>query len=171
MTSPLEPRVVVLQKSHERANFDCGEEALNLYLQRYARQNAEAGIGLTYVAVLEERAAHILGYYTVSSSRIARDLVPPQIKLPPHPVPTLLLARLAVDRRAHGTGLGAFLLRDLVKRALVLASEVGLWGIEVDASHQKASEFYLRFGFAPLQDSPLHLFLPLITARETLLNS
>jgi len=166
-TLPFEaPDIVLLQKTHERAAFDCGEASLNLYLQRYARQNAEAGFGLTYVAVAPSQPARILGYYTLASSRIEREAVPPELKLPPYPVPTLLLARLAIDKRAQGHGIGARLLEDVLKRARALAREAGICGVEVDALHDKAAAFYVRFGFLPLQDSPHHLFLPLQSKKS-----
>lgn len=155
------PDIVLLQKAHDRAAFDCGEPSLNLYLQRYARQNAEAGFGLTFVAVAPSEPTQILGYYTLSASRIERADVPPALKLPPYPAPTLLLARLAIDKRAQGYGLGARLLEDVLQRARALAREAGICGVEVDALHDNAAAFYARFGFVPLQDSSHHLFLPL----------
>ena len=155
------PDIVLLQRSHDRASFDCGEPSLNSYLQRYARQNAESGFGLTYVAVPPSEPTRILGYYTLSASRIERNLLPSSLKLPPYPVPALLLARLAIDKQAQGFGLGARLMEEVLERACALSGEVGVWAIEVEALNDKAAAFYARYGFLSLQDSPHHLFLPL----------
>lgn len=169
MPLPSSWRIEPLNRSHDRAGFDCGEAALNSYLQRYARQNASAGIGLTFVAVSDDDPTVILGYFTVSASRIEREEMPTDLKkLPHYPIPTLLLARLAVDSKMHGLGLGALLLRDVLKRALTLADEAGFWGVEVDALHDRAAEFYARYGFQALQDSPLHLVLSFDIVRKTL---
>ena len=159
--STAQPRIELLHKSHDRASFDCGEPSLNSYLRRYARQNAATGVGLTYVAVWPHEPSRILGYFTLSSSRIERDLLPAEIKLPPYPVPSILLARLAVDRTAQGIHLGEKLLFSVFQRASSLAGEVGVWAIEVEALNDKAAAFYARYGFLSLQDSPHHLFLPL----------
>ena len=164
-----QPRIELLQKSHDRAAFDCGEPSLDLYLQRYARQNAAAGVSLTYVAVWPHEPARILGYFTLSSSSIERDLLPEEVKLPPYPVPSILLARLAVDRTAQGIRLGEKLLLAVFQRALFLSGEVGVWAVEVEALHERAAAFYARYGFTALGDSPFHLFVPIESIRRSLI--
>lgn len=160
--------VELLQKSHNRAAFDCGEESLNAYLHRYARQNAAAGVGLTYVAVFPSAPSVILGYFTLSMSRVERALLPSNVKVPPCPVPTLSPARLAISQGAQGLRLGEKLLYATLSRALVLSGEAGLWAVEVEAIHERAARFYARYGFIPLSDSPLHLFLPIETIKKSL---
>ncbi len=160
--------IELLQKFHNRAAFNCGEEELDAYLHRYARQNAASGVGLTYVAVFPSAPSTILGYFTLSMSRVERALLPPNLKVPPYPVPTLLLARLAIARDAQGLRLGEKLLYAILARALFLSGEAGLWAVEVEALHERAARFYARYGFIPFSDSPLHLFLPIETIRKSL---
>lgn len=164
------PRVTLLAKHHNREAFDCGEDSLNAYLQRYARQNASRDAGLSYVAVSPDEPTRILGYYTISVGHIERDLLPQTAKFPSYPAPCLLLGRLAVDKSAQGLGIGAFLLTDVFVRAVYISAEAGLFAIEVDALHQKGAAFYIRYGFEPLLDHPFHLFLPLGRLRFVLRN-
>src|SRR5438552_1764553 len=92
-----------LSSHHDRRSFDCGVEELNTYLQRYSGQHERKGMGRTYVAT-EEADVRVIGYYTISSSAVAFDVVPEN--LPHHPVPVALVGRLAVDNGARGQGLG-----------------------------------------------------------------
>lgn len=168
LSTPQELRIELLGKSHDRAGFDCGEESLNAYLHFYARQNAAAGVGLTFVAVSPSAPTPILGYFTLSMSRVERALVPPAQKVPPYLVPTLLLARLAISLDAQGIRLGEKLLYVVLTRALSLAGKAGLWAVEVEALHERAAGFYARYGFIPFSDSPLHLFLPIEIIQKSL---
>lgn len=155
-----------LNEQHDRTAFDCGEASLNDYLRRYARQNAERGIGLTYIAVNDTTPTHIAGYYTLSGSALARATMPEEVRLPRYPVPTALIGRLAVDRQSQGQGVGALLLIDALNRVGRLADEMGIYAVEVQALHERARAFYEYYGFIPLLDDPLHLYLPLQTARQ-----
>jgi GNAT superfamily N-acetyltransferase len=87
-------------------------------------------------------------------------------KLPRHPVPVVLLARLAVDRSVQACGLGKFLLFDALNRCLEISERLGVHAIEVDALDEAARHFYLRFGFIPLQDSAFHLYLPMSSIAD-----
>jgi GNAT superfamily N-acetyltransferase len=109
----------------------------------------------------------ILGYYTLASGAIAFQNLPAGAakKLPRHPVPVILLARLAVDRSAQGCGLGRILLADALKRSLGLADRLGIYAVEVDAIDTAAKSFYERFGFVPLLDNAFHLYLPPATIK------
>jgi GNAT superfamily N-acetyltransferase len=88
-------------------------------------------------------------------------------KLPKHPVPVILLARLAVDQAAQRQGLGRLLLVDAMKRCLQLSKELGVHAIEVEAIDGEAKQFYLKYGFAALEDSELHLYLPIATIEKS----
>jgi GNAT superfamily N-acetyltransferase len=155
--------VVPLSDHHDRSQFDCGEPALNLYLQRYARQHDRRGFGRTYVAV-SDLSAPIKGYYTISSGSIAFETVPEN--LPNHPVPVVLLGRLAVDRQSQGQGVGALLLVDALRRAQRVADELGIYAVAVQALSDRARSFYERFGFTALTDDRLHLYLPIKIVRK-----
>lgn len=163
-------RIEPLAASHDRKGFGCGEESLDTFLHRFARQNRERGIGVTYVLVDDEAPTSILGYYTLSSSTITRADVPPHFpesaKLPRYPVPSALIGRLAVASGAQGRGLGLLMMADALARVARIADEMGIHAVEVVALHHRARAFYERLGFVALQDDPLHLFLPLSVARS-----
>ena len=157
---------MALLQSHDRKAFDCGEESLNSYLQRFARQNANRLVGITFVAVLPAQPERIAGYFTLSTSHIARELLTSELPLPRYSVPAVLLARLAVDRDFQGLGVGGALLSDVFSRVSRFASEVGLYALEVSALHRQARAFYERFGFLSLADEPDHLYLSVEKMRK-----
>jgi GNAT superfamily N-acetyltransferase len=112
----------------------------------------------------------VLGYYTLAAGAVAFEQLPSDAarKLPKHPVPVILLARLAVDQSTQGKGLGEELLLDAFQRALDLSSALGVHAVEVDALDDIAAAFYRRYGFTPLLDDPLHLYLPMATVETVL---
>lgn len=156
-------RIEHLTKEHDRTAFDCGEESLNNYLRRLALQNDTRRVGRTFVAV-EAGEKRVLGYYTLATGRVAIEHLPDNRRLPPHlPVPVVLLGRLAVDRSRQGAGLGKTLLLHALWRAQQIGTQAGVYAVEVDALHEKAKAFYTKYGFVPLLDDPLHLYLPMRT--------
>jgi GNAT superfamily N-acetyltransferase len=158
-----------LDRSHDRGSFTCGKPPLDEFLRRLVTQYEKRNLGRTYVAVLpgEKRVS---GYYTLASGAIAFQNLPEPTarKLPGHPTPVVLLARLAVDQRAQGQGLGETLLIDALGRCLGLAEEIGVHAVEVDAIDPQARAFYEKYGFVPLPDSELHLFLPIATIQDSM---
>jgi GNAT superfamily N-acetyltransferase len=155
--------VTPLNDRHDRSHFDCGESSLNLYVQRYAGQHDRRGFGRTYVAVAEASNT-ISGYHTISSGSLALETVPDN--LPHHPVPIVLVGRLAVDRRFQGQGIGGLLLVDALRRAQRAADELGIYAVAVEALSDRARSFYERFGFRALTDDRLHLYLPIKVVRR-----
>lgn len=153
-----------LGKKHRKENFDCGEESLNQFLQKYAGQNARKGLGRTFVAVLPNEM-EIVGYYTLSSGSVSFDVIPE--KLPRYPIPTVHLGRLAVDLRMQGQRLGELLLIDALERAVLVAEELGIYAIELYALTDNAQQFYLRYGFVSLKDDEKHLYLPMATLKQS----
>lgn len=163
-------RETAIGKPHDRRRFDCGVEALNDYLMRFARQNHESGGAKTFLAVAPDEPNRILGYYTVSPGAIAFSSVPPRLArgLGRYEVPVFRLGRLAVDRSAQGQGLGGDLLLAAGERCLAVAAEVGGVAIAIDAKDDAAARWYLRFGALRLLDEPLRLVLPLDTIAQAL---
>lgn len=151
-----------LSTRHDRAGFNCGVESMNGYLHRFARQNDDKGISRTFVAVESDDATRIWGYYTLSTGAVAFEQMPER-RLPQYPIPTVLLARLAVDVDAQGHGLGGLLLGDALNRVRRVAQDVGIFAVEVLALSEEARGFYLKRGFTFLRDDPLHLYLTLQT--------
>ena len=88
-------RIEKLQRAHDVDGFECGSEPLNRFLSRYALQNQKAGASQTYVGL---SAAGLVGYYTLVVGEIAYDLAGDRLKkgLARHPVPVMVIARLAV---------------------------------------------------------------------------
>ena len=125
-------------------------------------------LGRTSVAVRVSNANQVVGYYTLAASAVSFDNLPPDSarKLPRHPTPTILLARLAVDRRAQGEGLGRALLRDALRQALGISRTLGVFAVEVFAIDEQAVRFYEKFGFRPLLDDDRHMYLPMRTIEE-----
>jgi len=152
-----------LSTSHDRDSFECGEQSLDEYLRRYAGQHDRKGLGRTYVTV-EQGSTAVKGYYTIASGAVSFQVVPEN--LPRHPIPVVLLARLAVDRTARGRGLGAMLLLHALKRAQDISEQLGVHAVAVDALDDSARAFYLKYGFSELLDDRLHLFLPIKKIRQ-----
>lgn len=156
--TPDKPRITKLAKNHALDAFDCGAEPLNTYLKRHALGNQSAGAAQTYVATIEER---VIGYYSLSAASIEYADAPERLRkgLARHPVPVMLLARLAVDHTWQGKGLGAALLLDALRRTLTAAEILGMRAIMVHAKDDAARRFYEHFNFDPSPVDPLHLYL------------
>jgi len=154
--------VEVLAKEHERSHFRCGHAALDDFLKKYASQYAKRKLGTTHVAVTAGQK-RILGYFTLAPSHFEFANAPPALLkgLPKHPIPTLLLARLAVDQSEQGKGLGKFLLLSALERCVQIGHEVAFRAIEVEAIDDAAAAFYRKYGFLPFPTDPHHLALPL----------
>lgn len=163
MTKPfiIEP----LTAHHNREAFDCGEESLNDFLKRFARQNNEKGLGRSFVAVRSGEPT-IYGYYTIASGAVSFEMLPE--KLPRYPIPVVHLGRLAVDEAVQGQRLGKALLADALSRAVSIADQLGIYAVEVFALNEAAREFYLEFGFTELLDDSRHLYLTIQKIRKLL---
>jgi len=152
---------------HDRTAFDCGNPILTDWLKQRASQFEKRDLARTYVAT-RSGDRRVLGYYAISNHRVTHESLPgDEAKgLPLLDVPVVLLGRLAVDRSVHGRGLGSLLLVDALRRAQHLAEHVGIRAVEVDAIHDDARRFYLKFGFVPLLDNPHHLFISMKVIRK-----
>lgn len=162
-------RIEPLDRSHDRQGFSCGVPALDEFLTTLVHQYEKRQLGRTYVAVRPQET-RVLGYYTLAASSISFENlpVPASRKLPRHPVPVILLARLAVHRAAQGQGLGEALLLDALRRSLDISRSLGVHGVEVHAIDDSAISFYEKYGFVALGDARRHLFLPMETIRKAL---
>lgn len=155
-------------KHHDRAAFSCGRPPLDEFLRVRVSQYEKRRLGKTFVAVPPGKP-RVIGYYTLAAGAVAFERLPSDAarKLPQHPVPVVLLARLAVDQSFQGQGLGEGLLLDALQRSLALATDLGIHAVEVDAL-DAAAAFYRKYGFIALLDDPLHLYLPMATAEQVL---
>jgi GNAT superfamily N-acetyltransferase len=164
----LSPPALIIA-SHEVAAFDCGKESLDQYLKRFALTNSAAGVSRTYVTTAVGEAS-VVGYYSLAAGSVEKAAVAERVAkgIPNHPVPIVLLARLAVDKRFHGHGLGKSLLRDALQRALRAADVIGIRAMLVYAKEQEAARFYSKFGFAPSPVDPLALILLIKHIKRTI---
>jgi ribosomal protein S18 acetylase RimI-like enzyme len=160
------PRIEPLDLSaHDRTHFHCGEPTLDDWIRRFAGQAIRRDGARTYVACDGPR---VMAYYSVCAFQVERDVAPPWVRIGGHPVPAILLARLAVDRSAQGLGLGSLLLLDALSLTASVAERVGARVLVVHALHDRAAAFYLRYGFARFDSQPLSLYLPMQDVRATL---
>ena len=161
---------VALTKEHERAAFDCGDADLDLYLQRYARQNHESGGAKCFVAAPVDAPARVLGFTTLSPASIEYARTPALAKkgLARYDVPVFRLGRLAVDRTVQGRGLGGTLLLRAGERCIRVAADVGGVALLIDAKNDRAAQWYAGYGALALLDAPLSLVLPLAVVADAL---
>jgi GNAT superfamily N-acetyltransferase len=150
-------RIEKLQRGHAIDAFDCGREALNRFLIRYAFQNQQAGASHTYVALADDEVA---GYYTLVVGQVDYEGAPerPIKGLARHPVPIMLLARLAIRISWQGKKLGAGLLKDAMLRTLQAADIAGIRAFAVHAKDDEARAFYEHFDFVASPSDPYHMF-------------
>ncbi len=161
------PRIIEpLTNSHDRAGFDCGSEPLNRFLQQVARQHAERGLSRTFVVVESDAVTPkpILGFFSLAATEADTEHLPPNLsKKLPRKIPAARLGRLAISKNQQGQGIGSALMIEVLRKTAHVSEDLGCCGLFVDAKDERAADFYLRFGFLPLPDQPLTLFLPIQT--------
>lgn len=159
-----------INKKHDREAFDCGEEALNKFLRRYARKSHELGGAKTFLAIDDEDNKTVLGFYSLSPASVDYARTPEIIRcgLARYDVPGFRLARLAVDRKLQGQGIGGQLLLAAGRRCLLASAEVGGVVLVIDAKNERAAEWYAGYGAVRLLDAPLTLLLLLTTIKSAL---
>ncbi len=162
-------QIELLSKLHDREEFDCGDNALNQFLQRTARQHIEKGLSRTFVLIDNEQPSVIIGFFTLTLCEVQVDSLPPRwAKKYPDVVPGVKLARLAVSKKFQKLGWWSILLVEAMKRAKVIADNAGVIGLFVDAKSLEVKKYYERFGFEGTEENPLLLFLPLSTINDLL---
>lgn len=161
-------QIIPFKSTLIRDGFDCGEPALNHYLQQLAGQHTRKNVSRTFAAVDNDTVA---GFYSLSMAESQLAELPNAIrkKLPPqYPVPVARLSRLAVDKTFQGRRLGELLLMNALARCARIADEIGTVGIVVDAKHEPAQRFYQKYGFTPFSAKPLTLIIPMRTVIQSL---
>jgi GNAT superfamily N-acetyltransferase len=163
-----------LRPDDNRSGFSCGQPDLDRFFHHYAGQNQfKLHLAVSYVALVKGRLA---GFATVSAGSLQRKSFPSarmRRRLPGYPLPVVRLARLAVDQRAQGLGVGSALLRHVLALALEQRESLGCVGVVTDAKPE-ALAFYTRYGFEPLEGvregalhgGPVPLFLPLSAVAQ-----
>ena len=160
-------RIETLSRNHDRTGFDCGNDELNQYLQKIARQHFNKGMSRTFVLIDDAGPHEILGYFTLSSCEIFVENLPRKYaKKYPSRAPAAKLARLAVTKKRQGQGLGTQMMVNAIERIIKVSEHLGIIGFFVDAKNDAVRAFYEQFGFISLPDNPLELFLPLATIKK-----
>ena len=161
--------VELLNKSHNRMGFDCGSELLNRYLRQTAHQHIQKGISRTLVLVDSTNPVEIIGFFTLTLCQVQAEVIPLAFsKKYPAKLPGIKLARLAVAKQWQHQGIGQILMVEAMQRALLVAETAGGIGLFVDAKDDYAVNYYQRYGFVSLPDSPLEMFLSLSSISGTL---
>jgi GNAT superfamily N-acetyltransferase len=145
---------------HRLEGFDCGKASLNDWLVRHALQAHGSGSAKTFVVRDGERLA---GYYSLTVGQIDTQDAPERFRkgMASYPLPIVILARLAVDRQAQGRGIGIGMLKDAIRRTLLIAEHAGVRAMLTHPIDEEAARFYGRFGFeaSPLREQQLVLLL------------
>jgi len=139
-------------------SFDCGQSALNQFLQRFALVNQKSNSARTFVSC---HSGSVVGFYSLAVGSVEPSNAAPRVTkgIPQHPVPVMILARLAVDLKHQGAGLGKALLRDALLRTAQVADIAGIRALLVHAKDDTARQWYLHWEFEPSPSDPFHLFL------------
>jgi len=155
-------KIQLLEKTHIRKNFICEEDSLTEYIRKQVSQDFRKRLTTCFVAVNNKQ--NVIGYYTLASESLGRELIPEKyLKQVPknYNAPVILLGRLARDIKTKGTGLGEYLLLDALFRSYNLSNEsIGAMAVVANPINEKAVEFYKKYGFEQLPDSE-KMFLPM----------
>lgn len=157
-----------LERKDSREDFRCGVASLDTWLVEHAPGADAAGSARTFV-VLDEEQDRVVGYYALTVASLEREEATDRASrgMPRHPIPAMLLARLAVDESAQGEGVGETLLADAMQRTLLVAEETGIRLLLVHAVDEDAKSFYLHYGSEPSPSDPMNLQLLTKDIRAT----
>ncbi len=153
-----------LTTAHRLDEFSCGEPVLNDWLRRRAMSNQARGASRTFVVT--DANGRVYGYYAMAAGAVSQQMATGGVRRDmPEPIPVMVLARLAVDHRAHGIKLGGALLQDAVNRALVVSQNTGVRALLVHSLDDRAKSFYEHYGFEASPSDPMTLMLRLSSAK------
>ena len=160
-------RIEPLSNKYDKNAFDCGEPALNRFLQQQASQLQKRSVSRTYLAIDEHE--QIAGFYSLSTTQIHRDDSPDQFRQfsAYQPIPAALIGRLAINEAHQGQGVGRYLLAHALAIIKRLSEVIGLAVVVIDAKNQDVAEFYKKFGFFTAHNSDLRLFLLVKSITDT----
>jgi len=157
----------LLEKSHNRNNFNCEESSLTNYIKTQVNQDIRKSLATCFVAIDEK--SNVIGFYTLSTESLGRDIIPEkyQKQVPKnYNAPVILLGRLARDISTKGTGLGEHLLIDALLRSYNTSKHsIAAMAVVVDPINENTVKFYHKYGFEMLEDSR-KMFLPMKTIAQ-----
>ncbi len=156
----------LLRDHHNLSAFSSGEDTLDDWLRKRARANQASSASRTYVVCAGDA---VMGYYALVSGAITVESAPGRFRRNmPDPIPVAVLARLAVDLRWQGKGIGRALFRDAALRVAHAADVIGIRGIVVHAISEQARNFYIALGFDPSPREPMTLMVTLTDVRAVI---
>lgn len=160
-------RIEKLRRDHPVDSFTCGRDELDRFLIRYALGNQQANASQTYIGLHDQE---VIGFYSLVVGEVAFGDAPERLTkgLARHPVPVMLLARLAVSTTWQGRKIGSGLLKDAMLRTLQAADIGGIRAFAVHAKDEPAKQFYEQFGFVASPTDPLHLYRLIKDLRRSL---
>ena len=163
----LAPRL--LAPSDEVEGFACASTEQTTWLRRYARQSMATGTTRVFV-VTQRRQRDVVAYYAWCMAQLVSGEAPARLRKGAgrYPQPVALLARLGVDERHEGRGLGAGLLADAIARLVGIGDDIGCRGLLIHAETERARDFYLHLvpGLEVSPTDDLHLVLLMKDARR-----
>lgn len=149
-----------LNKEHDLSDFNSSYPELDEWLKKYAFQANTAGSAKTYIVSDDDK---VVGFYSLAVGQVDTIEVSERIKagMGRHPIPVVVLARLAVHVTYQGSGIGKAILRDAIQKTLSIAEQGAVRALLVHAIDEKAAQFYQRFGFeySPVRENQLLLLL------------
>lgn len=152
----------------ELRDFSSTEESLNAWLHDRALNNERAGNSRTFVSI-DRDTGRVAGYYCMSSSAIAHEVANATLRRnSPHPIPVILIGRLAVDSRYEGIGLGRSLLQDALSKAIAAARIVGSRAVIVHALNESAAQFYAKYGFRSIPHGDRVMYMLMADIEKSL---
>lgn len=155
-----------LRSFHAVDDFQNHHASLVEWLQSRALSNEDAQASRTFVVCVDR---NVVGYYALAAGAILPTAVPGILRRNmPSPIPAIILARMAVDTRYQGLGLGKDLLRDAIARCLLTAGSIGARVLLSHAVDLRARDFYLASGFMPSTTDELTVLLDLVQAAKRL---
>ncbi|CAL4870025.1 hypothetical protein MMA231_04323 (plasmid) [Asticcacaulis sp. MM231] len=168
---PLDP------EKHDRAAFSCGVEAVDNFFKRTAGKLSRADN--VRVFVMTDAAGTVAGFYALNAHSISYENLPPKYARtrPGHGnIPAAYISMIGRDIRFKGSGLGADLLVDCMRRIAHISEQLGIAVVILDVLDDGDAEAVVRhraiyegFGFQALPSQPLRLFIPAETLRKEFL--
>ena len=161
-------------KSQDRTAFSCGVPQIDNYLRLTAKKGSKADVVRIWVMLDHDR--NTVGFYGINMHSVVAEDMPKALakKAPRHGVlPAAFISMIGVDQTMQGKGLGSALLADALSRIGRVSDDIGTWSVLLDVfdcgtpeTVARRKAYYESFGFTPLPNQPLRLFMPIQTVRE-----
>jgi ribosomal protein S18 acetylase RimI-like enzyme len=159
---------------HDRTGFSCGVAAVDNFFKKTANKLAKASNVKLYVMVNDDQA--LIGFYAINAHAVHYQDLPTRFARarPGHgSIPAAFIAMIGRDQRYTGSGFGADLLVDALRRIAQAADSLGIAVVLVDVLDcgnpertARRQALYESYGFQPLPSNPTRLFLPINAIRE-----